>query len=209
MTGVQTCALPIFLTSVKQDLFPDVISAFTPKGEVRELLKGSTCIDFAFNVHTEIGKSTVGCRVNGREVPLDYTLRNGDAVEIRTSKEQTPQREWLRFAKTPKARARIKEWLRSKERERSVEFGRELLLDTFRRYGTDPKILDKEDEFKELMNTGGFAQCGWDGDSLTEAAIKNETKATVRCILDEQPAGLKCIYSGKPARRRVIFAKAY
>ncbi len=145
-----------FLTSVKQDLFPDVISAFTPKGEVRELLKGSTPIDFAFNIHTEIGEKTVGCRVNGREVPLDYTLRNGDAVAIRTSKEQTPQREWLRFAKTPKARARIKEWLRSRERERSVEFGRELLLDTFKRYRTDPKILDKMDEFKELIQKLGF-----------------------------------------------------
>ncbi|MCK4577969.1 MAG: proline--tRNA ligase, partial [Candidatus Marinimicrobia bacterium] len=66
------------------------------------------------------------------------------------------------------------------------------------------------DEFKELMNTGGFARCGWDGDPLTEAAIKNETKATVRCILDEQePAGIKCIHSGKPARYLVIFAKAY
>jgi len=145
-----------FLTSVKKDLFPDVIYVFTPKGEVRELLKGSTPIDFAFNIHTEVGRRAVGCRVNGREVALDFTLNNGDAVEILTSKEQTLQREWLRFAKTPKARARIKEWLRSKERERSMEFGRALLLDTFDRYQTDKTILERTEAFQDLIQKLGY-----------------------------------------------------
>ncbi len=144
-----------FLTSVKQDLFPDVIYVFTPKGEVRELLKGSTPIDFAYNIHTEVGKRAVGCRVNGRTVSLGYTLRNGDAVEITTSQDQYPQREWLRYAKTPKARARIKEWLRGKERERSIEFGRALLVDTFDRYQVDKGRLDQEEEFQDLIQKLG------------------------------------------------------
>ncbi len=145
-----------FLTSVKQDLFPDVIYVFTPKGEVRELFKGSTPIDFAFNIHTEVGRRAIGCKVNGREVSLDFTLNNGDAVEILTSNEQTLQREWLRFAKTPKARARIKEWLRSKERERSIEFGRALLLDTFERYHADKTILDRDAAFQDLIQKIGY-----------------------------------------------------
>lgn len=144
-----------FLTSVKQDLFPDVIYVFTPKGEVRELLKGSTPIDFAFNIHTEVGRRAVGCRVNGREVSMDFMLNNGDAVEIITSDEQTFQREWLRFAKTPKARARIKEWLRSKERERSIEFGRAMLQDTFDRYQVDKTILNSSEAFQDLIQKIG------------------------------------------------------
>jgi GTP pyrophosphokinase len=144
-----------FLTSVKQDLFPDVIYVFTPKGEVRELLKGSTPIDFAYNIHTEVGKRAVECRVNGRNVSLGYTLRNGDSVEIVISPNQFPQREWLRYAKTPKARARIKEWLRGKERERSIEFGRALLKDTFERYQVDKGLLDDEEEFQDLIQKLG------------------------------------------------------
>ncbi|MDX1763406.1 MAG: bifunctional (p)ppGpp synthetase/guanosine-3',5'-bis(diphosphate) 3'-pyrophosphohydrolase [bacterium] len=144
-----------FLISVKEDLFPDVIYDFTPQGEVRELPKGSTPIDFAFNIHTEIGSHTVGCRVNGRTVPLDQMLQNGDTVEILTSKDQTPQREWLRFAKTPKARARIKEWLRARERERSIEFGAELLRSTFERYEVDPGILEDRPAFQDLIQKLG------------------------------------------------------
>lgn len=145
-----------FLTSVKRDLYPDVIYVFTPKGEVRELPKGSTPIDFAFNIHTEVGKKTVGCRVNGRDVSLDFGLRNGDAVEIQMSEDQNPQREWLRFARTSKARTRIKEWLRGQERERSVEFGRALLLDTFERYRLDTALPDRKEEFEALLQKLGF-----------------------------------------------------
>jgi GTP pyrophosphokinase len=144
-----------FLTSVKEDLFPDVIYDFTPKGEVRELLKGSTPIDFAYNIHTEVGHHAVGCIVNGRKVPLDHVLQNGDTIEILTSKDQTPQRGWLRFAKTPKARAKIKEWLRAQERERSIEFGRELLKNTLKRYEVDVAILDREEEFNDLIQKLG------------------------------------------------------
>ncbi len=144
-----------FLTSVKEDLFPDVIYGFTPQGEVRELLKGSTPIDFAFNIHTEVGKQAVGCRVNGRPVALDHVLRNGDTVEILISEDQTPKREWLRFAKTPKARARIKEWLRAKEKERSTEVGRDILKSAFEKYNIDTAVLDDETGFQELIQKLG------------------------------------------------------
>jgi GTP pyrophosphokinase len=144
-----------FLTSVKEDLFPDVIYGFTPQGEVRELQKGATPIDFAFNIHTEVGKQAVGCRVNGRPVALDYVLRNGDTVEILISENQTPKREWLRFAKTPKARARIKEWLRAKEKERSIEVGRDILESAFEKYHIDTTVLDDETGFQELIQKLG------------------------------------------------------
>ncbi len=145
-----------FMTSVKEDLFPDVIYTFTPQGEVRELLKGSTPIDFAFNIHTEVGKHAVGSFVNGRDVALDQPLRNGDTVEILTSEDQVPQREWLRFAKTPKARARIKDWVRAQERERSIEFGRALLKDSFEKFQVDPGFLEDEERFQAVIQKLGY-----------------------------------------------------
>jgi len=145
-----------FMTSVKEDLFPDVIYTFTPQGEVRELLKGSTPIDFAFNIHTEVGKHAVGSFVNGRDVALDQPLRNGDTVEILTSEDQVPQREWLRFAKTPKARARIKDWVRAQERERSIEFGRALLQDSFEKFQVDPGFLEDEERFQAVIQKLGY-----------------------------------------------------
>ncbi|NOY54208.1 MAG: bifunctional (p)ppGpp synthetase/guanosine-3',5'-bis(diphosphate) 3'-pyrophosphohydrolase [Deltaproteobacteria bacterium] len=145
-----------FMISVKEDLFPDVIYTFTPQGEVRELLKGSTPIDFAFNIHTEIGKHAVGSRVNGRDVALDYSLSNGDTIEILTSEDQVPQREWLRFARTPKARARIKDWVRGRERERSIEFGQALLLDSFKKFQIDPALIENDERFGEMIQKLGF-----------------------------------------------------
>ncbi len=145
-----------FLTSVKEDLFPDVIYVFTPKGEVRELMKGATPVDFAYNIHTEVGNHAVRCRINGMDAALNHPLRNGDSVEITTSKEQTPQREWLRYAKTPKARARIKEWLKSREREKSMEFGEALLRDAFDRYQVDLDLLKSGERFQEFIQKLGY-----------------------------------------------------
>ncbi|MBW2091481.1 MAG: bifunctional (p)ppGpp synthetase/guanosine-3',5'-bis(diphosphate) 3'-pyrophosphohydrolase, partial [Deltaproteobacteria bacterium] len=99
-----------FLTSLKEDLFPYEVYVFTPAGDVKELPKGATPVDFAYSVHTEVGHRCTGAKINGAIVPLKYQLRNGDTVEILTSKHHSPSKDWLNFVVTPKARNRIRQW---------------------------------------------------------------------------------------------------
>ncbi|TLN26034.1 bifunctional (p)ppGpp synthetase/guanosine-3',5'-bis(diphosphate) 3'-pyrophosphohydrolase [bacterium] len=122
-----------FLENIKGDLFPDVVFVFTPAGEVLELPKGSTPVDFAYNVHSQVGNHCVGAKVNDRMVPLSTVLRNGDRVEIVTSKNQKPSADWLEFVKSGKAQSRIKQWIRNEQRLRSMELGREILDREFRK----------------------------------------------------------------------------
>ncbi len=112
-----------FMNSVKLNLFPDEVYVFTPAGDVREMIKGSTAIDFAYGIHTEVGNRTVGARVNGRWVPIKTVLESGDVVEIITNPSQTPSKDWLRFVATPKARARIRHWIKEEEMRQSAEIG--------------------------------------------------------------------------------------
>ncbi len=112
-----------FMNSVKLNLFPDEVYVFTPKGDVREMIKGATAIDFAYAIHTEVGHRTVGARVNGRWVPIKTVLESGDVVEIITNPSQTPSKDWLRFVGTPKARARIRHWIKEEETRQAAEIG--------------------------------------------------------------------------------------
>jgi GTP diphosphokinase / guanosine-3',5'-bis(diphosphate) 3'-diphosphatase len=116
-----------FMEFLRMDLFLGEIFVFTPKGEVKQLPVGATPIDFAFAVHTEVGLHCAGAKVNGRIAPLSRELRNGDSVEILTSPRQTPSRDWLAFAKTSRARGRIRHWIRQEEHEQSVRLGKEFL----------------------------------------------------------------------------------
>ncbi|MEX0935394.1 MAG: bifunctional (p)ppGpp synthetase/guanosine-3',5'-bis(diphosphate) 3'-pyrophosphohydrolase, partial [Gemmatimonadota bacterium] len=116
-----------FMEFLKMDLFLGEIFVFTPTGDVKQLPVGSTPIDFAFAVHTEIGLSCGGAKVNGRIAPLSRELKNGDTVEILTSQKQTPSRDWLAFVKTSRARQRIRHWIRQEEHEQSVKLGKEFL----------------------------------------------------------------------------------
>ncbi|MCD6305013.1 MAG: bifunctional (p)ppGpp synthetase/guanosine-3',5'-bis(diphosphate) 3'-pyrophosphohydrolase [Deltaproteobacteria bacterium] len=116
-----------FLESVKMDLFPDDVYVFTPKGEVKSFPKGATVIDFAYSIHSEIGEKCAGARVNGRMVPLRYQLRNGNIVEIITSAKQHPTKDWLNLVKTPRAKTKIRQWIRTEEREEGINLGRALL----------------------------------------------------------------------------------
>ena len=116
-----------FLHSIKVDLFPEETYVFTPKGDVKTLPRDATPIDFAYAVHSQVGHHCNGARVNGVMVPLRHKLRNGDVVDILTSKNQTPSKDWLEFVVTGRARQRIRTYLRGLERERSVKLGRELL----------------------------------------------------------------------------------
>jgi GTP pyrophosphokinase len=116
-----------FLSSLKMDLYPDEVYTFTPKGKVVVVPAGATPVDFAYTIHTDVGHSCVGAKVNGRMVPLRTKLRTGDIVEIVTQKDHKPSRDWLTFVKSPRARNKIKHWLNEDQRLRAVDIGRKLL----------------------------------------------------------------------------------
>jgi GTP diphosphokinase / guanosine-3',5'-bis(diphosphate) 3'-diphosphatase len=128
-----------FLTSLKVDLYPDEVYCFTPKGEVITLPRDATPIDFAYAIHSEVGHRCAGAKVNSRIVPLRHKLKNGEVVEIITSKDASPSRDWLAFVKTPRARSRIKKWVNQKEREDAAELGRKLLEREARKFKTSWK----------------------------------------------------------------------
>src|SRR5579863_6278716 len=116
-----------FLSSLKMDLYPDDVYTFTPKGKVVVVPADGTPVDFAYTIHTEVGHTCVGAKINGRMVPLRTKLRTGDIVEIITQKDHKPSRDWLAFVKSPRARNKIKHWLNEDQRRRAVEIGRKLL----------------------------------------------------------------------------------
>jgi GTP pyrophosphokinase len=120
-----------FLEHTKLAMFQDQVFCFTPKGDLINLPRGSTSVDFAFAVHSEVGDTCVGAKINGRIMPLRTPLQNGDQVEIITSKAQTPSPTWERFVVTAKARARIRRFIRTKEREQYIELGRAILKRAF------------------------------------------------------------------------------
>jgi GTP pyrophosphokinase len=124
-----------FMDTVKVDLFPEEVYVFTPRGDVKELPKGSTPVDFAYGVHTDVGHHCVGAKINGKLVPLKTPLHNGDIVEVTTSPNQTPSKDWLKFVRTSKARNKIKQWVKTEQREKSIELGKELLEKELRKYG--------------------------------------------------------------------------
>ena len=146
-----------FLDSIKMDLFPDVVYIFTPKGEVKELLNGSTPIDFAYSVHTEVGDHCSGAKVNGKLVPLRYRLETGDAVEILTSAQQVPSRDWLKLVRTARAKTKIKHWIKIEERRRSLDIGRGLLTRAIRRHKLSPTEVFKSEQMVKLQKEFGVA----------------------------------------------------
>ena len=123
-----------FLSTLKIDLYPEEVYTFTPKGKVVVLPKDATPLDFAYSIHTEVGNTCVGAKVNGRIVPLRSRLRNGDIVEVVTQNGHTPSRDWLTFVKSSRARNKIKHWLNEHQRERAIDIGRKLLEREARKY---------------------------------------------------------------------------
>jgi guanosine-3',5'-bis(diphosphate) 3'-pyrophosphohydrolase len=144
-----------FVEAVKEDIFSKEIYVFTPKGDVIELPKGSTPVDFAYYIHTELGNTCVGAKVNGIMVPLDHELKTGDLVEIITSKNQKPRRDWLKFVVTERARSKIKSFLRKEEREMRRELGREYLLNDVKKTGLPKSILEDEEIKAKLVAAAG------------------------------------------------------
>jgi GTP pyrophosphokinase len=146
-----------FLNSIKMDLFSDVIYVFTPKGDVLELVKGATPIDMAYAVHTEVGNHCSGAKISGKLAPLKTLLKSGDTVEILTSPTQVPSKDWLKIAKTPKAKTRIKHWITIEERKQSLEIGKRLLDRELRRHHLSPPEVFKSDALVKIAADSGLA----------------------------------------------------
>ncbi|HOI09304.1 MAG TPA: bifunctional (p)ppGpp synthetase/guanosine-3',5'-bis(diphosphate) 3'-pyrophosphohydrolase, partial [Myxococcota bacterium] len=141
-----------FMETVQSSLFVDQVFAFTPKGDLLVLPKGATPLDFAYEVHTEVGHACTGARVNNRLVPLSTPLRSGDLVEILTSKGSRPKRDWLAFAATSRAQNKIRQWLQAEERAHAVEIGRQMLEKEFRRHGLSAKrVFSGGEEHKRVL----------------------------------------------------------
>jgi GTP pyrophosphokinase len=147
-----------FLETVKVDLFTDEVFVFTPKGDVRSLPQGSCPIDFAYAIHSEVGAHCAGAKVNGKIVPLRYKLKNGDSVEILTSANVRPNKDWLSFVKTSRAQAKIRNFIKQQQRERSLEIGRDLLDREFRRFDLTFSKLLKTPGFLKVANEYGHAR---------------------------------------------------
>ncbi len=146
-----------FLDTVKVDLFPDEVYVFTPRGDVKAFPKGASPIDFAFAIHTDVGLRCVGAKLNGRLVPLRTELQNGDIVEILTSPNHTPSKDWLKIVKTPRARSKIRQWIKNEERARSISLGRDMLEKEIRRLGKSPNQLLKPEVVAPTLSRYGLA----------------------------------------------------
>ena len=145
-----------FLENVRIDLYPDEVYVFTPHGEVKTLPKGATPVDFAFMIHTEVGNQCTGAKVNGRMVPLSHELVTGDTVDIITSKNHYPSKDWLNFVKTVKARSRIRQWIKTQEKNRSLTLGREMCEKAFRKHRLNFHTLLKSPEMPAVVEHFGF-----------------------------------------------------
>jgi guanosine-3',5'-bis(diphosphate) 3'-pyrophosphohydrolase len=146
-----------FLSTLKIDLYPEEVYTFTPKGKVVVLPRESTPIDFAYTIHTEVGHSCVGAKVNGRMVPLRHKLHSGDIVEILTQPWHKPSRDWLAVVKSSRARNKIKHWLNIHQRERAVEIGRKLIEKEARKYRVALKEI-KDEALRKIASDYGLGQ---------------------------------------------------
>ncbi len=145
-----------FMENVRIDLFPDEVYVFTPNGDIRSLTRGATPVDFAYLIHTEVGNHCAGAKVNGRLVPLQTELETGDMVEIIASPKGHPSKDWLGFVKTVKAKAKIRQWIKTQEKERSLTLGREMCDKAFRKYRLSFANLLKTAEMEKVVESFGF-----------------------------------------------------
>jgi len=160
-----------FVESVKMDVFQDQVYVFTPKGDIKDLPAGATPLDFAYRVHTEVGHRCIGARINGKLVPLDYHLNNGDIVEVLTSKgSRGPSRDWLTLVQTAHAREKIRQWFKQQQRAENIARGKEALDKELQRLGlgglgaiSDQKLREASDAMHQGTSDHLFAALGYGG----------------------------------------------
>lgn len=182
-----------FLSSLKMDLYPDEVYTFTPKGKVVVVPAGATPVDFAYTIHTDVGHTCVGAKINGRMSPLRTKLRTGDIVEIVTQKDHKPSRDWLTFVKSPRARNKIKHWLNEDQRRRAVEIGRKLLDREARKLKVPMTEIDDRD-LARVANEFGVATAS---DLL---AALGQGKHTARQVLAKVAPGFIAPPAEEPAK---------
>ncbi len=147
-----------FMQSLRMDLYPEEIFVFTPTGEVKELPKGATPVDFAYSIHTEVGDQCVGAKVNGRMVSLRTELKTGDQVSVTTNPKHHPSKDWLSFVQTNRARSKIRAYIRKEERDRAVALGRDLLERELRKRGTTYNASLKDGRLKKIAEEYSFTE---------------------------------------------------
>src|SRR5918995_256082 len=145
-----------FLQNLKIELYPEEVYIFTPKGEVKALPRDSTPVDFAYSIHTDVGHQCVGARVNSKMVPLRTRIRNGDIIEIVTAPGHKPSRDWLNFVTTSRARSKIKQFIHSEEKVRSVELGKKLFEKEAKRFGLSMKTLSEPATLNRVVTEYGM-----------------------------------------------------
>jgi guanosine-3',5'-bis(diphosphate) 3'-pyrophosphohydrolase len=176
----------VFMNSLKIDLYPDEVYTFTPKGDVFAFPRGATPLDFAYRIHTDVGHRCVGARVNGKLLPLRTPLKNGDIVDILTGATQTPSREWVNMVVTSRARHKIRHWLNTEQKHRSIELGRKLIEKEAKKYKVAWRKLVAENALDGVLSEYGlsrlddlYADVGYgkvSARSLVERFITDEQK---------------------------------
>jgi len=205
-----------FLEALKVDLFEDEVFVFTPKGEVKNLSAGSTPLDFAYSVHTDVGHRCVGARVNGKIVPLHYQLRSGDIVEVLTAKQgRGPSRDWLKLVRTSRARNKIRAWFQREGREDAERRGREQLMEALRKQGLPQHKVSGSPLFADVIREMGFRKA--DDFYIALGQSKISTKVVANKVMqrlkrgeavEKEPAeGL--LSGADDARRRIREASGY
>jgi GTP diphosphokinase / guanosine-3',5'-bis(diphosphate) 3'-diphosphatase len=201
-----------FLEALKVDLFEDEVFVFTPKGEVKNLSAGSTPLDFAYAVHTDVGHRCVGAKVNGRIVPLHYQLKSGDIVEVLTSKqERGPSRDWLALVRTTRARNKIRAFLKRERREDAERRGRDQLQEALRKRGLPPQRIAGSPLLADVTREMGFRKAddfyiALGGAKISARTVVNKVmqrlKAGEAVAGDEVEARLEGVLEGRDERQR-------
>jgi GTP pyrophosphokinase len=185
-----------FMDSVKVELFPEEVYVFTPKGDVKSFPKGATPIDFAYSIHSDVGHRCVGAKVDGKLVPLKHELKNGEIVEVITSPHHTPSKDWLKIVKSSRARNRIRAWIKTEERKRSISLGREICEKEFRRYSLNFAKLLKGGDIKRVA-----AEFGFHGEDDLLAAVGYGKLSCLHVIGKLAPAEKLDLHKEKPESR--------
>jgi len=188
-----------FMSNLKMALFPDEVYVFTPNGDVKSFPKGATPIDYAFSIHTDVGNQCIGAKVNRNIVPIKYQLQNGDMIEIITQTGHHPSKDWLKFAVTSRARSKIKNWIKTEERSKSIDLGKDLLEKEFKRHHLKFTAVARSEEIKKIYDEYGL-------NSLEDLMVsvgygKISPKHVVRLFLPEEIAREEEIPAEKPKKK--------
>ncbi|HVK62538.1 MAG TPA: bifunctional (p)ppGpp synthetase/guanosine-3',5'-bis(diphosphate) 3'-pyrophosphohydrolase [Bdellovibrionales bacterium] len=197
-----------FLETVKTDLFEKEIYVFTPRGDVRELSDGATALDFAYAVHTDVGNHCTATRVNGKLVPLKTRLKSGDTVEVITSPSQNPSKDWLKICVTPRAKSKIRAFVKNEQRKRGLELGREILEKEFRKFGHNlVKAIKETPNVGEIMKAFGviepedlFVQVGYGKVVAKDVAEKFFPNS--KPVVQEQASFMQRVVQGATGKLR-------